>query len=298
MSATSRAGRAGRATCVAAAALLVAALAACSGSTTSVDPGPAEPVSTALPSTLTAFFDQDRVDRVGRAVYVRLVDDGPGTVTVTGAEVSSDRFPTMTWTGEKTFQNEADLDLELPPASCGAGSDADVRLTYRLDDGPELVSTTTATDRYGAIGLFLDRDCAAQRLSEAADLTVGEHRVVGEGRDSVFELPVTLTPTGGRDDVSFAGFGDTVLFQAVDPTPVFPAADPVPLAGGAPVELLLRLVPGRCDPHALAEDKVGTLVFVHVDGPDLPEAAHTYLPISDEARGDLRGFFTTHCGFG
>ena len=41
-------------------------------------------METALPSTLTAYVDQDRVDRVGRAVYVRLVDEGPGTVTVTG----------------------------------------------------------------------------------------------------------------------------------------------------------------------------------------------------------------------
>ena len=45
---------------------------------------PVAPVETALPSTLTAYVDQDRVDRVGRAVYVRLVDEGPGTVTVTG----------------------------------------------------------------------------------------------------------------------------------------------------------------------------------------------------------------------
>jgi len=204
----------------------------------------------------------------------------------------------MTWSGEKTLQNEADLDLELPPATCGTGSDAAVRLTYRLDDGPELVSSTTATDRYGAIALFLDRDCAAERLAQAADLVVGEHRVVGEGRASVFELPVTLRPTGARDDVAFVGFGDTVLFQAVGDTPVFPTAAPVALIGERPVELLLRLVPGRCDPHALAEDKVGTLIFVHVTGPDLPEAAHSYLPISDEARGDLRDFFTSHCGFG
>ena len=57
----------------------------------------------------------------------------------------------------------------------------------------------------------------------------------------------------------------------------------------------LRLVPTRCDPHALAEDKVGTLVGVHLAAADLPELASYYLPIGDERRALLRGFFTTHC---
>lgn len=283
---------------VATTALGLGLLAGCAD-TQDADPAPIEPVpvEVALPSTLVAYLDQDRVDRVGRSVYVRLVDSGDERVTVTRAEVSSDRFAPVTWTGEKSVDHEADLDLELPAGSCGTGSDADVRLTYRLGDGPEQVSTTVATDRYGAIGLFLDRDCAAARLAEAADLEVGAHRVVGEGRDSVFELPITLTPTGARDDVAFAGFQGTVLFQALEGTPVFPDVDPVPLVGDRPVELLLRLVPSRCDPHALAEDKVGTLIFFHVTGPDLPDAAFTYLPLTDAARADLRGFFTSHCGF-
>ncbi len=101
----------------------------------------------------------------------------------------------------------------MPPGRCGDGSDAQVRLTYRLDDGAERISEATATDRYGALGLFLDRDCAQQVLDEAATLEIGEPRVVGAGRASVFELPVSLIPTGERDDVSFAGFEDTVLFR-------------------------------------------------------------------------------------
>lgn len=276
-----------------AAGLLLAAV--LSGCGTSDAPSPTGPDRVELPTDLTAYVDQSRVERVGRSVFVRLVHDGEGTVTVVRAEISSPRFGEVVWTGDKTFMNEADLDFELPVGRCGTGSDADVQLTYRIDGGPEVVSATRATDRYGAIALFLDRDCAEQVVAEAAELTIGAHRVTGEGRRSVFEMPVTFTPTGARDDVAFTGVRGTVLFSTAPGTPVHPGAPPVPLVG-PPHEFLLRLIPGRCDPHALAEDKVGTLIYVTVTADDLPDGSHFYLPISDEARRDLRSFFGTHCG--
>lgn len=286
---------------VAAAALLLCCTTACGGSDqtpTGTGAGtPGAPTTTAFPTDLTAYVDQSRSERQGRSVFVRLVHDGEGEVTALRADVDSDRFGKATWTGEKSFTNEADLDFELPVGSCGTGSDADVRLTYRIDDGPELVSTTRATDRYGAIALFLDRDCAEQTMGEAADVTVGAHRVVGRGVGSVFEVDVAIAGTGAREDVSFGGFQGSVLFRTVEGTPVYPAVAPVPLVAGAEDDVTLRLAPGRCDPHALAEDKVGTLFGVHVVAPGLPEGAFYYLPISDETRADLRAFFGTSCGF-
>jgi len=251
-----------------------------------------------LPAGLTAYVDQSRLLRTSRNAFVRLVDDSDHTVTVTRAEIASPRFGTVTWTGEKSFPNETDLPFEVPPGRCGDGSDAHVRLTYRLDDGPERISEATATDRYGALGLFLDRDCAQQVLDEAATLEIGEPRVVGTGRASVFELPVTLSPTGERDDVSFAGFEDTVLFRNTDRSIAADTGRTFPLGpGDQPVELRLRLVPTRCDPHALAEDKVGTLIGVRTAAPELGSVASFFLPIGDERRAALRAFFSSHCGW-
>lgn len=251
-----------------------------------------------LPAGLTAYVDQSRLLRASRNAFVRLVDESDRTVTVTRAEITSPRFGSVTWTGEKSFPNQADLPFEVPPGRCGDGSDAQVRITYRLDDGTERVSEATATDRYGALGLFLDRDCARQVLDEAATLEIGEPRVVGVGRASVFELPVSLTPTGERDDVSFAGFEDTVLFRNTDRSIAADSGRTLPLGPDDPaVELRLRLVPTRCDPHALAEDKVGTLIGVRTAAPELSSVASFFLPIGDERRAALRAFFATHCGW-
>lgn len=256
--------------------------------------GDSEPVP--MPAGLTAYVDQSRLLRLTRTAFVRLVNEPERTVLVTRAEVTSPRFGTVVWTGEKRFGNEADLRFEVPHGSCGGGSEARVLLTYRIDDGPQQVSETVASDRYGAVGLFLDRDCARQVLAEAATLELGEPRVIGTGRGSVFELPVTLTPTGERDDVAFAGFEDTVLFRNADGSPAADRTRPVPLvSGGPPVELLLRLVPARCDPHALAEDKVGTLIGVRTIAPELGAEASFFLPIDDAQRAALRGFFAEHC---
>ncbi|MEI5675110.1 MULTISPECIES: hypothetical protein [unclassified Nocardioides] len=278
--------------------LLVAAVAlgGCAGGASS-GPGGTGPEVVAMPAGLTAYVDQGRLFRVTRTAYVRLVNEPDRQVTVTHAEISSPRFGEVTWAGEKDFENEADLPFEVPHGRCGDGSDAHVRLTYRIDDGPEQVSEATATDRYGAIGLFLDRDCAEEVLAEAATVELGTPRVVGSGRASVFELPVALTPTGDRDDVAFGGFEDTVLFRAAPGSPVADRTPAVPLGPeDPPAEVVLRLVPTRCDPHALAEDKVGTLVGVRVVASELGDAASYFLPIGDERRAALRGFFSTHCG--
>lgn len=262
------------------------------------DAASARPVGSApWPDGLAAYVDQSRLERQGREVFVRLVDSTDHELTALRAEVGSERFATTTWTGEKTFLNEADLPVALPLARCGTGSDATVRLTYRVDGGPPVESTTTAEDRYGAVGLFLDRDCAAQRLADAADLEVGEPRVVGRGRGSVLELDVTLRPTGAAHPATvFRGFEDTVLFRQAEGSASVGSGVRVRLATGPPEQVRLRLVPSRCDPHALAEDKVGTLVGVRVGGPGLPAAASFYLPLPDATRAALRGFFATHCG--
>ena len=62
-------------------------------------------------------------------------------ITVRHADIYSDRFTDAAWDGDETFENEIDLEFELPTGTCGTGSDATVELTYRLAGearGPDL----------------------------------------------------------------------------------------------------------------------------------------------------------------
>lgn len=248
------------------------------------------------PDRLVLHLDQNRILRLGRTITVQVLDDAEGPVTVARAEVSSDRFDPVTWTGEETFEQQLQLELALPPTRCGSGSDADVTLTYRIGGGPWVRSTSTATDLYGSVGQLMDRDCAEATFTEAAELELGRHEVVGTGRGSRFLLPVSIQATGERPEVAFAGFESTVLFTVAGTPGLFPDVAPLRLEAGATYEEVLEITPSRCDAHALAEDKVGTLFPVHLRAPGLPEDASFHLPISDEVRGDLRAFFAPHCG--
>ncbi|CAB4765612.1 unannotated protein [freshwater metagenome] len=248
------------------------------------------------PDRLVLHLDQNRILRLGRTITVQVLDDAEGPVTVARAEVSSDRFDPVTWTGEETFEQQLQLELALPPTRCGSGSDADVTLTYRIGGGPWVRSTSTATDLYGSVGQLMVRDCAEHTFDEAARLELGRHEVVGTGRGSRFLLPVGIRATGERPDVAFAGFESTVLFTVAGTPGLFPDVEPLRLEAGATYEEVLEITPSRCDAHALAEDKVGTLFPVHLLAPGLPEDASFHLPIPDEVRGDLRAFFAPHCG--
>jgi hypothetical protein len=268
-------------------ALLAGVLTACSSED--------EIETTALPDGVVMHVDQSRVARKGREVFVRVENNTSRTLTIERFDLTSPRLRDVTWTGDELVEPayERDLEFQLPRGRCGADIDAEVSLTYRIDGGNLRRSTGPADDQYGNVALFADRDCAESTLTRAASIAVGEPRVTGQGSDAVLQLPVTLAPTGRSADVSFGGFGSTVLFQqaADSPTDV-----DVPLRGEAPVDLVMSVVPARCDSHALAEDKVGTLFDVLVTAPGLDPNASFYLPLDRAQRSSFFDFFRSSCG--
>ncbi|WP_370037868.1 hypothetical protein [Nocardioides sp.] len=278
----------------AAAAGLVLLLSGCSGPTAA----PTPPSATTAPVDLAASVDHSRIHRLGRTIDVRLEARATQRVRVTRVEIVSTRVDGAMWTGAEDLDPVAQLTVELPAGHCGGDPGFELALTYSVDGGAERLSAVPAEDLYGAVGRLLDRDCAASVLAEAATLETGELRVVGgDGQHGVLELPVVLTPTGRRDDVVVRGFEDTVLFaQAQGSASAADGRTRVRLARGrAPVTLVLRVVPARCDPHVLAEDKIGTLFPIVLEAPEVAPDVRPYLPLSDDDRAALRRFVPSYC---
>ncbi|MFE6508283.1 hypothetical protein ACFVDI_12955 [Nocardioides sp. NPDC057767] len=259
--------------------------------------GTDEPQKSEWPDGLTAYLDQTRLQRNTGEAFVRLINDTGSSIEVSRLEVSSDRFRAG-WKGSEPVDPEMDFDFDMPRGKCGEGGDADLTITWRETGvaGEWRTSTGTAEDRYANIDRLLDRDCAERTLTEAAEITVGEPRVEGEGKRSVFVLPVTFAPTEKAPEVTFAGWEGTVLFQLAAETPTWPRSAPHPMTG-EPTTLELRVLPARCDPHALADDKVGSLFRVHVGGPGVPEEAAYFLPLSKPQKAALYDFLPGHCGW-
>lgn len=248
--------------------------------------------TTDAPDGMQVHLDQSRIKRQTREVFLRVNNPTEKPVRVTAFRLTSARFDPVAWKGDETIGAGyvRDLRFQLPQSRCGTDLDGHVRLDYRIGDGDTRRSTLSVDDLYGTVGLAMDRDCARTTLDGAADLETGEPTTTTVGSQLTLTLPVTLTPTGRKDDVAFGGYESTVLFN-VEPAP----GRPVVLTGEAK-DVPLTLVPARCDAHALAEDKVGTLIGVRVEAPTLPEGTSFYLPISAATRTALHDFYADACG--
>lgn len=240
--------------------------------------------------------DQARVERKGRQVFIRVKNTMAESVTVVGFTMRSSRVSTVRWTGDDVIGAgyETDLEFDMPLGRCGNGFTAAVSLTYRIGEGDVRQSIGTADDPYGNIDSLLGRDCAKTTLASAAVITTGMPVVQGVGLRSTLRLPVTLTSTGKLQGVRFGGYESTVLFRQAPGSP----ADVDVFLGRAdhPINVDMVVVPSRCDPHALAEDKVGTLFGVKVLADNVADGASFYLPLTRPQRSAYFAFFSLHCG--
>lgn len=250
------------------------------------------PELTPLPDGVTAVADQARLQRQGREVFVRVVNDGPDDLVVDTLLLASNRTPDVQTThGERIRAGyEGDVEVELPRGTCGDVPRFEATLGYRVD-GEQRRSRVEVDDRYGALTRILDADCVAATLGAAGDLAVGDPRREGD----LLRVPVTFTPSeaAGRGDtpaLTLVGYRGTPLVRPAEGS----AAD-VRL-GADPVRIDLVLTPARCDAHAIAEDKVGRLIPVEIAGADLPDGATFTLPLTTRQKADVTAFVRAVCG--
>jgi hypothetical protein len=126
--------------------------------------------------------------------------------------------------------------------------------------------TVAAADPFGV----LTRNNAELCLARAADAVAGFRldpglEVSADGRSAVVRLiiaPRDAAPAAEAAALTIVRIEGTTLL-AEDPAAPWPRAVPV-LAGGDVREIRLGIRPARCDPHAVAEDKVGTLLPLRV----------------------------------
>jgi hypothetical protein len=117
--------------------------------------------------------------------------------------------------------------------------------------------------------------------------------VAPDARTAVVVLTVTpkAPATGAIRELAVERIDGTTLLAAAPDSP-WPT-DVTVTAGTAPTEFRLRIRPARCDAHAVAEDKVGTLlpVVVNVGGREgiLKVAAGPAL------KGQIHDFVTAAC---
>lgn len=297
------AGRARLATAVA----LVAVLAATGCSTDA--PSPSAPSDTAPASVsdvaLVADVYRSRIDPARGGIQLSVRNDGSATVTIVRAVLDS---PALTVPIDRDRESEIlpgqtrDLAMTLMTAACPAASAAppDAVLTVALADGTTAELRVPTTDRLGQWADWIAAECLTAGVAERATIAVRRDPSRDDGALIGARVEVELREPG----LELVALSDTVLFSLVDPgsgervtsAPLTNAGvTSAATDGQGALSVPVLLTPARCDAHALADDKQGTLFRIDLllDG----EPGTVTIAADATTRAALYDAFGHACGF-
>jgi hypothetical protein len=268
--------------------------------------------TTSASSPLTAELNQFRDNYGKQIIEIQLSNITSAPVTVLGAELASPMFrQAAVWqaapggTDIPPGQTKS-LPAQLQDPSCqepaeeptddpaAAGALAEVRVSVRQGSAT-IDARLPASDPFGVLARNYAEICLAQDAARVAVIGLApDLEVAADARTAVVRLTVTPREAGagtpGRLTIERIG-GTTLL--AEPPESPWPHGVMV-MAGGAAAEYNLRIRPARCDAHAVAEDKVGTLMplLVNIGGREgtLKVAAGAAL------KAQIYDFVTAACG--
>ena len=210
--------------------------------------------------------------------------DGPATRVV-------DRVSTITEGGR------VDIRVQLPTVACPASDDLASEIVLEIgDEEAAALVRTPVDDPLGFIAPLHERECRAEALADAATLAFTRFTPAPPGEAATLEL--TVTPTG-------QGPATIVAVQTTNLLDFGPAsvegAFPVDLEIEAdtetePILVEVPIVPSRCDPHAVQEDKRGTIFDIRLALGGEPGEIELF--VGDELRGRILAWVADWCGFG
>lgn len=249
----------------------------------------AAPERTPPPDGLTANVMQYRGKRLTREIAVAIRNGTRQEVSLGSMRLSSNRWPeAVEWDGTEDVGVGfgTGIDVDPPRGECPDGPDLEIEadLTYEIG-GEQRRSRVPVADPHGVLRDLVDGDCGARAFEDAVEMTVGEPTITQDR----WTADVRLTPTGDRADVVLLGFAPTMRFDFGPRTPT-----EVELELSRPQRVVLDVTMGRCDPHIVAEDKIGTRFGARVRTADIEHAYFT-LDLEDEVRASLEDFYAERC---
>jgi hypothetical protein len=291
---------------VAAGALAVAASVALAACAPASAPQTAPTAST--PDGLSVSIKQGRLDVVGGRLVVRFENGGDAGVTVDGFAVET---PTLddglvrTEPFELGAGDAIDIRLDLPASRCGAEPGPvlvtlDWRPTRAADaptDPGSASGTLTADDPFDTVARVTAADCLAESVADVAAIVMPEHlRSTGAGADRRAFVDVVVEPAASGDaTMRIERVFGTTLLNAEDGIDWTLGVDVA--VGDPPTTLILPVRPARCDAHAIADDKRGTILPFEITTSD-GRAGRLDVPANDGLKAELYAYYGERCGLG
>lgn len=299
---------------IGAAVLLLVVLSGCAGpvpppsaspsSTAILSPGDAPPAPTpditaATDGRVVVGVTQGRSDDAAGVFAVTVENTTEEVLSVRSAVLRSPAFNVdVVWDGEAIVPPGSTRDLRVPvPDFACPLTDRALSLTvdYRLGD-VDASADLIPIDPYAVIERLSDGDCLAEAVAAVVDMRLSDDlSVVGSGSSATASLSLVLSPvrdlSAGR--ATIVSVDATTLLSPDDGRARWDVGETI-AAGDDPRTVVLTASPARCDAHAIAEDKMGTVLRVRVRLPDGTQGPVT-VAASPELRSALYGFIADAC---
>jgi|GEM_PF-1012332 len=238
------------------------------------------PAPTALDEVqVSAEVYRTRSDPARGGIQLTVHNQGSTTLTIVSARLASPVLASPVVRDRRTVVapgQSRDLAMTLGSASCPAEpvSPHGV-LEVVLVDGTVVELKLPTTDRLGQWAAWVRQECFSAAVRERLELSIArEPSLDGNG---TIGLVLNVEGRTGAEHVTITGVRGTVLLSLVaderDASRVdgVAAGDPIArrsldvvLDEGLSASIPITVAPTRCDPHALADDKQGTLIPVDV----------------------------------
>lgn len=262
--------------------------------------GATDASSEALPAGVTVELKQLRSDVAARQAQVTVVNGTDETLTIGAIQVHDPRFEES---AERVRDRESRIaagaavaiPVQLAPVTCPAPDDASATVTIEWSTGRTAGSATAdLPDPLSFVPPLHERECRAAELAEAADVSLSSFAPSAAGTPA--DLTLTIDPTG-RAAAAVDGIQTTNLLTWSESVgQLYPIAVRVREGDTEAIEVHLPLMPLRCDPHAVQEDKRGTIFTLEVEVEGQP--GEIELPATEEMRGRILKWVAQWCGFG
>lgn len=283
-------------------AVAIAVMAGCTAPSLSAsNPAPAEAPSSLSAVSVTAELYRTRSDPARNGIQLSVTNHGDVPLTVLRAVLETPALDTALKRDRTTVIPPGatrDLALVLVAPRCTGGPGApEAELTIALSTGESAVIRVTTTDRLGQWADWHERSCFAQAAAERVELELRRAPALDDFASQVIGVEiVAMAPTGG---VTLVSLSDSVLFALLDGEGSTQRVSTISLgrelAAGDVTVIPVRLAAARCDPHAVAEDKQGTIFVVDLslDG----ERGSATIIADDATRAELYDAIAESCRF-
>lgn len=286
-----------------------AAAVACTGGGT--PPSAQGPVPDDIASHLSVEVAQGREQYAKREIRLEVTNDSDETLTLLSGALRAEQFgPSRPTKQGRTLVLRPGATRAVyvglgearcaDPVAAEEGAAPSATITLALGEGDDLGPATEVPvdevgDPIGHLARNHTADCSAAAVAAGADLTV-DPDVPVETRDGELTALVTLRieRVDGGPEVTLDRIAGTTLMSNADPGDDASGWVGRDLAGQGSGEVVLAVVPARCDVHAVAEDKRGTFLPVSARVAGVPQEP-VYVPMPDTARSDFYSFVADYC---